>query len=302
MFCPNCGAATVEEATPKAAKKRTFEFVLGLLGGILGILSGTIAFSFSELFAAFSNYEVIAFNMLGLYAVLFSIIGIMGAILVNRHGKLSGLLMLTAAIGGLISITWTFLIPFILLLIPGIMGLVKANQNARKERWSIWMPLAFILLFGVFILKFGPDYIEEQRLKNEVNLMMEEVKVGDLTYNIDSFYYKDEVNGYRPNGTFIIFNMTLRNDGLESEIFDTGIVQLIGSDGAIYNANPDVSYSLNKQNQFNMNLVNPNISVKGRMAFDVPDQERTFEIRVTGGFTSTDIKLIKMAKRSVTSQ
>lgn len=301
MVCSSCGAIIVENVSERK-EKRVLELALGFLGGILGIISGFVAFSYAELFAAFANYENTLFSTQGLSAVLFSILGIIGAILANKRGKLSGLLMITAAIGGLISISWTYLIPFVLLMISGVIGLVKENQNMRKEKWLIWVPLTVVTLVSSIMLNYGPDYIETQRLKNEINLMMEDVQIEQLTYNIDSFYYEDEIGGIKPNGTYIIFVMAIRNDGLESKIIDTQLVRLIGEDGSIYEADPIASTVLNKQDQFKLNALNPKISVNGSVAFDVPDKEMTYEISVRGGLTTSKIKLIKMAKRRVTSQ
>ena len=76
---------------------------MGLLGGICGIVGGFLALTLGGLGAAFGAKEGNEIGSLGVAAILFSIWGIVGAVIVRRHGKLGGLFMTAAAVGGLIA-------------------------------------------------------------------------------------------------------------------------------------------------------------------------------------------------------
>ncbi|MDO8633758.1 MAG: DUF4064 domain-containing protein [archaeon] len=117
---------------------RTVEFVLGLIGGILGffgalaaLLLGGLAGAIGE---AVESKEVVDSSsfivVLGFAAIIFSIVGIVGSVLVRNKPRLGGALMLVSAIGGLISISWFYSLSFILLLIGGLMGVLKKNNEA----------------------------------------------------------------------------------------------------------------------------------------------------------------------------
>ncbi len=123
VFCPKCG--TNQRIEPMKEKSRTTELVLGLLGGIFGFFGAFFAIGVGGLAGAFGASGASDVVGLGFAAVIFSIIGIVGAVSVKSKTHTAGWLMIVSAFGGLISISFAFLLPFILLLIGGIMALRK---------------------------------------------------------------------------------------------------------------------------------------------------------------------------------
>ena len=116
--------------------KRTTEFVLGLLGGIFGFLGAIIALFIGGVDAAISNSGESTIIGLGWAAIFLSILGIVGSALVKGKPKLGGILMIISAIGGVISISLFYLLPFVLLMIAGLMGVFRKNkEQTRNERF-----------------------------------------------------------------------------------------------------------------------------------------------------------------------
>ncbi|MDX6152817.1 DUF4064 domain-containing protein [Marinococcus sp. PL1-022] len=109
---------------------RTGEFVLGLIGGILGLFAGVFALLFGAIDAGFSETGTSSVTGLGFGALLFSVLGIVGSVLVRNKAKLGGILMIVAAVGGFISVSAFFIISGILLLIAGIMGVARKDKTA----------------------------------------------------------------------------------------------------------------------------------------------------------------------------
>lgn len=109
--------------------KRTTEFVLGLIGGIFGIFSGFIAMFIGGVDAAFNGHSDII--GLGVGAIVLSIIGIVGSVVVKGKAKLGGLFMTVAAIGGVICVSMFYILPGVLLIIAGLMGLLKKNKTSN---------------------------------------------------------------------------------------------------------------------------------------------------------------------------
>lgn len=97
---------------------RTAEFVLALLGGIFGIFGAL----FAIMFGSFIQDNI---RFLGWSALVFSAIAIVSSVLVRIKPKIAGGLMLVSAIGGLVSISLFYVLPFILLIVGGLMALLK---------------------------------------------------------------------------------------------------------------------------------------------------------------------------------
>ncbi|MFD3157155.1 DUF4064 domain-containing protein [Haloimpatiens sp. FM7330] len=109
--------------------KRTAEFVLGLIGGILGIICGIAAMGIGGLGDAFGAEGANAVGSLGIVAIVLSILGIVGAIIVRSKAKLGGGFMTIAAVGGVICVSALYILPGILLIIGGLMGLFKKSKD-----------------------------------------------------------------------------------------------------------------------------------------------------------------------------
>ena len=105
--------------------KRTVEFVLGLIGGIVGFFGAIFALFVGGLAGAFGAKSASLVVGAGWFAILFSILGIVGAALVKSKTKLGGWLMIISAVGGVISISFAYALSFVLLIIAGLMAVIK---------------------------------------------------------------------------------------------------------------------------------------------------------------------------------
>jgi len=108
--------------------KRTTEFVLGLIGGIFGFFGSFIALAVGGIGGAFGASGASTISSLGWFALLFSILGIIGSVVVKHKAKLGGIFMIISAIGGLICISFFYILSFVLLLIAGLMGVIKKDK------------------------------------------------------------------------------------------------------------------------------------------------------------------------------
>ncbi|MEK4841550.1 DUF4064 domain-containing protein [Bacillus sp. FSL L8-0152] len=108
--------------------KRTAEFVLGLIGGIFGILCAFIALFIGGLGSALEADGANTVIGLGWGAVALSVLGIVGSVMVRSKAKAGGIMMTVAAIGGFICISLIYLLPGVLLLIGGLMGIFRKDK------------------------------------------------------------------------------------------------------------------------------------------------------------------------------
>ena len=111
---------------------RTTEFVLGLIGGIFGFGGALFAIFFGAVDEAVSGgtSEVTG---LGWGAFLFSILAIVGAIVVKINPKIGGTLMLISGIGGLISISMFYVLATVFLVIAGLMGIFRKDKHKEMS-------------------------------------------------------------------------------------------------------------------------------------------------------------------------
>lgn len=108
--------------------KRTTEFVLGLIGGIFGILCAFIALFIGGVASAMEAEGASNVIGLGWVAVALSILGIVGSVMVKSKAKVGGGMMTIAAIGGFICISFIYILPAVLLLIGGLMGIFRKEK------------------------------------------------------------------------------------------------------------------------------------------------------------------------------
>lgn len=118
VFCQECG--TDQSIKPKREKSRVVELLLSLFGGISGLFGAFLVIGIGRLGEASEVPEASDFIVLGYAAIVFSIIGIIGAVLVRSKTRTAGWLMIISAYGGLISTSFSFLLPFMLVLFGGI--------------------------------------------------------------------------------------------------------------------------------------------------------------------------------------
>ncbi|HDR6309459.1 TPA: DUF4064 domain-containing protein [Bacillus cereus] len=108
--------------------KRTTEFVLGLIGGIFGILCAFIALFIGGVASAMEAEGAGSVIGLGWAAVALSVVGIVGSVMVKSKAKVGGAMMTISAIGGFICISFIYILPAVLLLIGGLMGIFRKEK------------------------------------------------------------------------------------------------------------------------------------------------------------------------------
>lgn len=108
--------------------KRTTEFVLGLIGGIFGVFSGFLGMFIGSIDAAFNGHSDVV--GLGVGAIILSILGIVGSVVVKGKAKLGGAFMTIAAVGGVICVSMFYILPGVLLIIAGLMGLFRKDKSS----------------------------------------------------------------------------------------------------------------------------------------------------------------------------
>ncbi|MUG68849.1 DUF4064 domain-containing protein [Paenibacillus campinasensis] len=110
-------------------------FAMGLIAGIFGIIASIIALFIGGVDAAFSADGTSSITGLAISAMLFSILGIVGAAMAKAKPKVAGILMVVSGVAGLISISMFYILSAVLFVIGGFMGILskKSAQNTAAQ-------------------------------------------------------------------------------------------------------------------------------------------------------------------------
>src|SRR4030042_4115597 len=106
---------------------------LGIIGAIAGLIAGLFALGVQGMSEAFgAEGSNIAAN--GIVAILASVVGLVGAVLVFSKPKLAGWIMIGSAIVGLVATSMFYIIALIFLGIGGILALTIKQPKAQPEQ------------------------------------------------------------------------------------------------------------------------------------------------------------------------
>lgn len=104
---------------------RTMELILGVIGGFFGLLGGIAAVMIGSMGQAFNFAGYSDIMILGIVAIIVSITGIIGAVIVKNNRKLGGMLMMLSGIIGFICIFVFYIIGGFFLVLGGVLALVR---------------------------------------------------------------------------------------------------------------------------------------------------------------------------------
>ncbi|WP_239257391.1 Ltp family lipoprotein [Listeria ilorinensis] len=130
---------------------RKTEFVLGLIGGILGSLTAIMVMTVGGAASLFAAEGAGSVTTIGFIALLFSILGLVGACMVKKYHLLGGTFMVAAAIGGTISTAFFYSVPLVLFAIAGLMALIRGGEFTKIFKlW--WFYTLVVVAFVVPII------------------------------------------------------------------------------------------------------------------------------------------------------
>jgi len=110
---------------------RTTAMILGILGGVIGIVTVGVVFLLSDVNDVVGNStpQFVGTVGRGWLALFFSVTGIVGGFLAGARTKLGGILMLVAASSGALSVSFAYVIAGLLLLTGGILALIARPRG-----------------------------------------------------------------------------------------------------------------------------------------------------------------------------
>ena len=118
--------------------------------------------------------------------------------------------------------------------------------------------------------------------------MLEEVHAGELTYVTNQIYaddyLEDDFSYIETSGLFLIVDMEITNNDNESRTIDSSMFKVIDANsGSTFSPNSEASRLASGGTTFFLESINPEFSIEGRVAFEVPDMDRPFILEVDSG-------------------
>ena len=140
-----------------------------------------------------------------------------------------------------------------------------------------------------------------QNGRDEIFKLNQDVPVGHFSYKASDFRYRESVGSsfYREtaDGLYLIVDVLIKNIDRESKYAVAQSCFLTDEDGYKYEPNSDASIALSMQgyNTFSLSTINPGITSKGILVFEVPRKD-DYYLFVPGGFGSNKYKPILLKK------
>jgi len=104
---------------------RTLELVLGITGGFFGLLGGIAAILIGSFGEAFNIAGYSDIMVLGSVALIASITGIIGAVMVRSNPRWAGILMILSGVIGFICIFVFYILGGFFLVLGGVLALLR---------------------------------------------------------------------------------------------------------------------------------------------------------------------------------
>lgn len=191
---------------------------------------------------------------------------------------------------------------------------------------KVWFWVVVVIVFGVFGSMGGEDEVAEtntEAASSETNVeatestkeetapteeaepvveaygVGEEVKVGDVTYVVKDVQTATNVGGeYGENskGTYLVIDISVTNNGSEALMVSDDFFKLL-NDGKTYESDATAGIYANETNSFFLESINPDLTMDGKVVFDVSDaviESTTKQLQVATGFWSTETELINL--------
>ncbi len=135
---------------------------------------------------------------------------------------------------------------------------------------------------------------EKPEPKEKVYKMGDSVHVGYTTYALWKAWWSDRLSNNQflnqpPNAKFLFIDITVRNNDKKARTIPP--FKLIDEDGAEYDSDSS-AWAIEGALGLLTDL-NPSVSKQGFVVFDVPP-ERTYKLKVDGGFWSSESALIEI--------
>lgn len=146
-------------------------------------------------------------------------------------------------------------------------------------------------------VKEEPKKAPKEEPKEKIYKIGEAVKVGDVIFTVHGKSTATNVGGQfgkNSTGTYLILDVTVRNEGKEAITTGASFFKLLQGDTQ-YEADDSATIYANEAGKgFFFEEINPNLEKRGKIVFDVADANAAYQLQVQTGFWGTETSVIDL--------
>ena len=197
-----------------------------------------------------------------------------------------------------------------------------AEVKAKKSWYKRWWAITLFIIIGLVILGnlFGGNDTSptpsnsnvQTNSQQQITTKTEEVKTysigdsiqaGDFTWKITKSSTATEIGedlagtffGEKADGIFIILDVEVENTGKTAKYLMDSYLKLVDEQGREFSPNSAAAIYLKPQGSALMfEQVNPGITKKGKIVFDVPTGLKVANIRISSNLVSSSFYNVKL--------
>jgi hypothetical protein len=172
--------------------------------------------------------------------------------------------------------------------------MVQEMKQVFIKKWWAWIALFLIIMIGFTILNEEPEKNAiaseqvDQPVQPEVinSAIGKPIVIGDVVYTIKSTEtvtsVGNESNVLNAKGEFVVFDVEIKNESKGAIITDPSIFKLRRHD-VQFESDGAAGINLNGGGGFYMQLLNPGLSLNGKIAFDIPQHTDNLVLYIVPG-------------------
>lgn len=197
-----------------------------------------------------------------------------------------------------------------------IKWVIYLSGNKEKKPWhQRWWAITLFIIIGLSIVGnlFGNDNSNNQNNTNTQNVPVvqetkiysvgDELKAGDFNWKITGFskteiigeYLYDNLLGEKADGIFLIIDVEITNNGNSAKYLSDSFIKLIDEQNREFSATSSAAIYLKPQGSaLIFEQINPGITKKGKVVFDVPKTIKVANIKITSNLLTSNNYNVKL--------
>lgn len=192
------------------------------------------------------------------------------------------------------------------------------TDSTKKAWYKRWWAIAIFIFIGLIILSRlfgGNDTSTEkgnadegnnapvQKQEEKVYQLGEEIQAGDFTWKIMGASTAKEIGqdlagtflGETADGIFVIVDVEVSNTANSAKYLTNSYVKLIDEQGREFSPDTVAAFYLKPEGSaLIFEQINPGITKKGKMVYDVPEGTNNFNVKITSSQLNTKVYNVKL--------
>ncbi|MBI2549143.1 DUF4352 domain-containing protein [Candidatus Woesearchaeota archaeon] len=196
------------------------------------------------------------------------------------------------------------------------------TDSVKKPWYKKWWAIAIFIFIGLIIISslFGgnddstenakPDEenragLQQQEQQQEVKTYQlgDEIQAGDFTWKITGVSTAKEIGqdlagtffGETADGIFVIVDVEVSNTAKSAKYLTNSFVKLIDEQSREFSPNTAAAIYLKPEGSALLfEQINPGITKKGKIVYDVPEGVNNFNVKITSNLLSSNIYNLKL--------